>query len=206
MSYTSNEVKSGIFITGSLAVLLVLTFIVGHWSTGATSVYSLRFGYISGLEKNAPVYVAGHEVGKVNAITIEPNSERFVLVTMQIPQHVILHEDCTAFIDTLGMMGEKFVEINPGTLKSPALKPGSTVQGTDPIPMHLLVQKMNLLASRFDELTVSLNPLVLNLNSLVKGNQEELSKTIANFEQSSANIRDMTAELKSRPWRLVRKG
>ena len=206
MSYTSNEVKSGIFITGSFAVLLVLTFIIGHFSTGSTYVYHLRFGYISGLEKNAPVYLAGHEVGKVNAITIQPDNERLVLVTMQIPQRMILHEDSTAFIDTLGMMGEKFVEITPGTLKSPTLKPGSTIQGTDPIPMHLLIQKMNVLASRVDELTVSLNPLVLNLNTVVSGNKEELSKMIVNFSQTSANIRDITADLKSHPWRLVRKG
>ncbi len=206
MSYTSNEVKSGIFITGSFAVLLVLTFIIGHFSTGATHVYYLRFGYISGLEKNAPVYVAGREMGKVDAITIEPDKERLVLVTISVPQHVILHEDCTAFIDTLGMMGEKFVEISPGTNKAPALKPEATVEGTDPIPMHLLIQKMNLLASRVDELTVSLNPLVANLHSMLNGNQEDISKMISNFEQTSANLRDMTGELKSHPWRLLRKG
>jgi phospholipid/cholesterol/gamma-HCH transport system substrate-binding protein len=206
MSYTSNEVKSGIFVTFSIALLLGLIFIIGRWATGATYTYYLRFGYVSGLEKNAPVYVAGTEMGKVDSIKIEPDDDKIILVTVRIPQHVVLHEDAEAFIDTLGMMGEKFVELSPGSLESPALKPGSLIVGLDPIPMHQIIEKMNLLADRMDELTVSLNPLVTNVNTLLQGNQEDITKMIANFEKTSANLRDMTSDLKKRPWRLLRKG
>lgn len=206
MSYTSNEVKSGVFVTFSIALLLALIFIIGRWATGATYTYYLRFGYVSGLEVNAPVYVAGTEMGKVDSIKIEPDDEKIILVTVRVPQHVVLHEDAEAFIDTLGMMGEKFVELSPGSLESPALKPGSLIVGLDPIPMHQIIGKMNVLADRMDELTVSLNPLVSNMNTMLEGNKEQLSRMIANFEETSANIRDITTDLKKRPWRLVRKG
>ncbi len=205
MSYTSNEVKSGIFVTFSLAILLALIFVIGRWATGATYTYYLRFGYVSGLEKNAPVYVAGTEMGKVDSIKIESDNEKSILVTVRVPQNIVLREDCEAFIDTLGMMGEKFVELSPGSIQAPALKPGSMIQGLDPIPMHQIIEKMNVLADRMDELTVSLNPLIGNMNTMLKGNEEQIAKMIANFEVTSANIRDITTDLKKRPWRLVRK-
>jgi hypothetical protein len=72
--------------------------------------------------------------------------------------------------------------------------------------MHQMIEKMNLLADRMDQMTVSLNPMVERLNTMMEGHQEELGKIVANFTETSANIRDMTHELKYHPWRLVRKG
>jgi hypothetical protein len=43
------------------------------------------------------------------------------------------------------------------------------------------------------------------MNDVVGGNKEELSKSIGNLHEVSANLRDMTADLKLHPWRLVRK-
>jgi len=44
------------------------------------------------------------------------------------------------------------------------------------------------------------------MNDVVGGNKEEISKSIGNLQEVSSNLRDMTADLKLRPWRLVRKG
>ena len=43
-------------------------------------------------------------------------------------------------------------------------------------------------------------------NDLVGGNKEEIAKSISNLHEVTANLRDMTADLKLHPWRLVRKG
>jgi phospholipid/cholesterol/gamma-HCH transport system substrate-binding protein len=206
MNYSSAEIKSGILITASLTLFLVLTFAVGKFTGGKSRTWQVRFGYVSGLEKNAPVYFAGHEVGKVDRIEVTNGEERPILVTVRIPEKIELREDSEVFIDTLGLMGEKFVELTPGTGNSPLLNSEPLLQGTDPVPMYLLVQKMNLLADRMDVMTASLNPVVEQLNGVLKGQEEEISKMIANFHEASANIRDMTHELKFRPWRLVRKG
>ena len=72
--------------------------------------------------------------------------------------------------------------------------------------MHVLISKMNLLADEVAEMTESLNPLLKTVNDVVGGNKEEISKTVGNLNEVSANLRDMTADLKLHPWRLVRKG
>lgn len=206
MAYSSAEVKSGFFITASLAVLLTLTFTVGKFTSGKTKVQEIQFAYVSGLADNAPVYFGGREIGKVDKVAVHSDQDRPVLVTLRIPVGIRLHEGTQAFVDTLGLMGEKFVELSPGPVNSPFLAEGAVIQGTDPVPMYLLVRKMNTLADRMDTMTESLNPMMGRLNTLLAGHQEEISKTIANFHEISANLRDMTAELKTHPWKLVRKG
>ena len=206
MSYSQAEVKSGFLITVSFVVLFLMTFVVGRFVGGSTRTVQIRFGYISGLEKNAPVHFSGHEVGKVDKIEITRGQERSVLVTVRVSDKVDVREDSQCMVDTLGLLGEKFLEITSGTLESPVLKPDGVLIGTDPIPMYLLIRKMNLLADRMDEMTVSLNPLLKRMDGMLAGNEEEVSKMISNLNETSANLRDMTHDLKFHPWRLVRKG
>ncbi len=206
MAYSGAEVKSGILISLSLVLLMALTFVVGKFQSGDLQTRRIQFGYVSGLEKNAPVRYAGHEVGKVQSIVIRRGTDKPVLVTVTLDRSAELHKDSGAFIDTLGMMGEKFVELSPGRLNSAALAEGDVLTGIDPVPMHLLIQKMNLMADRMDELTRSLNPMIDQLNTTLSGHQEEIGRIIANLDKTTANIRDMTNELKVHPWRLVRKG
>jgi ABC-type transporter Mla subunit MlaD len=72
--------------------------------------------------------------------------------------------------------------------------------------MHVLIRKMNLLADEVSQMTEDLNPLLKTVNDVVGGNKEEISKSIGNLQEVSANLRDMTSDLKLHPWRLIRKG
>jgi phospholipid/cholesterol/gamma-HCH transport system substrate-binding protein len=241
MKYSSAEVKSGTLIFVSMMLLIVLTFVLGSFMGGESNTWKIRFGYISGLEQNAPVHFAGREVGKVEHIEIQPEKERPIVVTIRVSDSIFLRKDSGAFIDTLGMMGEKIVEISPGTISSPKLRAEEVLEGVDPIPMHLMIRKMNELSDRMDEMTQSIAPMLEDLGPMMKGvdemiredlrplmktvdstlvNTDELVTTfsrivesntegvaviVTNLEQTSANLRDMTHDIKFRPWRLLRK-
>ncbi len=205
MSYSKEEVQSGILITVSVALLTGLTFMVGHFTAGKNQTWQVEFGYISGLEKNAPVRFAGYEVGKVLNIEARPSQAKPILITLSMDPAIVVRNDMQATIDTLGMMGEKFLELSPGKPDASPLAKGKTIAGTDPIPMHLLVRKMNLMADRMDQLTASLNPMMERLNGLMNAHSEDLGLIIANLQETSANVRDMTHDLKFRPWRLLRR-
>jgi len=71
--------------------------------------------------------------------------------------------------------------------------------------MHFIIEQMSLLATQMDVLVENLNPLVFRMNDLLGGSEEDIAKIIANLHETSANVRDMTHDLKFRPWRLVRK-
>jgi phospholipid/cholesterol/gamma-HCH transport system substrate-binding protein len=206
MAYSSNEVKSGLLITVCLVLLFALTFVVGGFTTGATKAYQVRFGYISGLEDNAPVYFSGREVGKVNAIEVLRGEERPIQVTIQVADGVELREQSEAYVDNLGLMGEKFIELSQGPLEAPILEAGGVISGTDPIPTHLLIHKMNVMSDNFEELHAAMEPMVENVGDVLSESKEDVTRMLANFRATSDNLREMTADLKRRPWRLVRKG
>ena len=204
--YSSSEIKSGFFVLVTIVMLLVLTFVVGGYFKKGANEWKIQFGYLNGLSDSAPVYYAGREVGKVDSIQILRGEPRPVLVTVKISQDAYVRKDSVAYIDTLGMMGEKFVEISVGSKDAPAMEVGKVIVGVDPIAMHVLIRKMNVLADEVTQMTESLNPLLKTMDDLVGGNKEEISKSIGNLHEVTANLRDMTADLKLRPWRLIRKG
>ncbi len=231
MSYSSSEVKSGFFILFSIAALLVMTFVVGGLTGGEKSTWKIRFGYVGGLEKGAPVYYAGREVGKVVDLAVENGEERPIVITVEGPRNLAVRADSKAFVDTLGMMGEKLVEISPGKKTQPILAPGSTIEGEDPIPMHEMISNLHSLTGEMMTMSDSLNPMIKSLNEMMQknaeliqstlehvhgttkgldhilnGNQEQIGKIIANLQETSSNVRDLTNDLKTHPWRLVRKG
>jgi phospholipid/cholesterol/gamma-HCH transport system substrate-binding protein len=205
-SYSSSEIKSGFFVLVTIVMLLILTFVVGGYFKKGANEWKIQFGYLSGLADDAPVYYAGREVGKVDSIQILRGDSRPVLVTIKVSKDAYVREDSVAYIDTLGMMGEKFIEISIGSKDAPAMEAGKVIEGVDPIAMHVLIRKMNVLADDVTVMTESLNPLLKTTNDLVGGNKEEISKSIGNLQEMSANLRDMTADLKKHPWRLIRKG
>ncbi len=205
-AYSSSEIKSGFFVLVTIVMLLVLTFVVGGYFKKGANEWKVQFGYLSGLSDSAPVYYAGREVGKVDGIQILPGEARPVLVTIKISRDAYVRKDSVAYIDTLGMMGEKFIEISVGSKDSPPMETGQVIEGVDPIAMHVLIRKMNLLADEVTQMTDSLNPLLKTVNDVVGGNKEEISKSLSNLHEVSANLRDMTADLKLHPWRLIRKG
>ena len=205
-AYSSSEIKSGFFVLITIVMLLVLTFVVGGYFKKGANEWKVQFGYLSGLSDSAPVYYAGREVGKVDSIQILRGEGRPVLVTVKISKDAYVRKDSVAYIDTLGMMGEKFIEISVGSKEAPPMETGKVIPGVDPIPMHVLIRKMNTLADEVAQMTDSLNPLLKTANDVVGGNKEEISKSIGNLHEVTANLRDMTADLKLHPWRLVRKG
>lgn len=206
MAYSSAEVKSGVFIVVAATLMFGLIFIVSGVMAGSTHTYQLQFGYIGGLEANAPVFFAGHEVGKVDAIKVHAREEKPVRLVVRVADHVKLRDQAQVYIGTLGLMGEKVVEIEPGPLEATLVEAGGLIVGNDPVPGYQLIAKMDRMADQMDALHVSLNPILESSNKMLEESQDDVTAMIANFKEASENIKEMTADLKRRPWRLVRKG
>ncbi len=166
----------------------------------------ILFNYISGLSKNAPVHFAGHEVGKVTGIQILGRSEGQVAVTVSISKQAVIRKDSKAFIDILGFMGEKFVELTPGSDNALPIQEGETILGTDPIALNEIMKKGTGIADELEKTTISLQGLIKNLDRTVGGSQADVEQIFKNLNDASKNLKDMTEDLKLHPWKLLRKG
>ena len=198
MNFSRNEVKSGVLVVICFTLLTILTFKVSDFhAMSETKSYKVTFNFISGLEKNAPVHFAGHSVGIVKSISIHDGNP-VVEVVIQVAKDTPVRADSQAFVDTLGLLGEKFISLMPGSASSVLLEPGGVLVGNEPTPIHQMITQMN-------ELTTQLIPLTEKTNGLLEGHQKDIEAILVNLNATSENLKDMTGDLKKHPWKLLRK-
>jgi phospholipid/cholesterol/gamma-HCH transport system substrate-binding protein len=130
------EIKVGLLIAAAIAVLLWASF-----SGGGTSIFESKMKYrayfpnVNGLVKGSPVWLAGIEVGNVYSVKfVNLDSLRQIEVKFRVVKSAqkMLTTDATIKIGTIGFIGDKYVEITPGTLTSPVLEEGSVVASVPP--------------------------------------------------------------------------
>mgnify|MGYP001607744723 CR=1 FL=1 len=205
--YASNEIRSGFLVIISAVVLMGMLLMSGQSQIfGKTRLIKISFNYIGGLEKDSPVHYAGHKIGKITRVDFNPAGPSTLTVTASISPDIILRADSQAYVDALGFMGEKYVELTPGTAGSPALEDGKPLKGTDPMPMMELVKRGTELLSEFEKTNKSMNNLMADMKKLLDGNKNNLDAIFTNLNASSQNLKEMTGELKTHPWKLLRKG
>lgn len=126
------EIWVGIFIAAGMAALFMLAMNVSNLSTyTGDSGYELtaRFEDISGLKVRSPVTMAGVRIGRVTRIHFDDDTLEAV-VTMQVEKvHNKLPRDTSASIYTAGLLGEKYVGLEPGG-EEESLKQGDGIKLT----------------------------------------------------------------------------
>ena len=113
MKSFGTETKVGIFVVLGILVLTYFTVRVGR--IAVREVGYRVYAYVesaAGLDKNSPVRIAGVEIGKVEAISLEGLKAK---VTMHLPPRVQLPLGSKVYVKSAGLLGEKYIEIVPGT-------------------------------------------------------------------------------------------
>ncbi|MBI4610498.1 MAG: outer membrane lipid asymmetry maintenance protein MlaD [Candidatus Rokubacteria bacterium] len=107
------EFGVGVFVILGILALAYLSIKLGRVELlgGPGYVVTADFPSVGGLKPGSAVEIAGVEVGRVEAITLADYQAR---VTMRIRSEVKLQEDAIVSIKTKGLIGEKYVRINPG--------------------------------------------------------------------------------------------
>lgn len=110
----SREAKIGVFLGGAILIMAVFISVVGDMSTWFRKPgYEIfaHFTTVTGLEKNAAVRLAGVKIGYVKEIRLAERKARLVLSIS--PEHSI-PRGSKATLASLGLVGEKYIEILPG--------------------------------------------------------------------------------------------
>ncbi|MBD3669399.1 MAG: outer membrane lipid asymmetry maintenance protein MlaD [Gammaproteobacteria bacterium] len=111
------ELWVGIFVAAAVAALFMLAMQVSNLSlAGSDEGYTVtaRFDDVAGLNVRAPVRLAGVRIGRITSIEVD--STRFqAVVKMHIQSpYDNLPEDTTAAILTEGLLGAKYIGLDPG--------------------------------------------------------------------------------------------
>jgi len=176
----SAEVKVGVGVILAAIILIFGVIWIGdirfsrRWQN-----YTVYFEEVGGLSEGDPVTISGLELGKVNSIRLEDGRVRTDLL---IEQGVVLRSDLSVEIQSIGLMGEKYIHILPGS-SGEILPPGSKIQGDYKAGLPEVVADVGDLMEEAKAAAQSLNRLV----SGIEGNYN-LGENLAKLSEVSGEI------------------
>jgi len=208
---TSFKVGLFVLIISLIAGYLIITFSGKEFGV-KTKEYILYFNAVEGLSPGADVQVKGVKAGRVEKIEFEDNK---VKVTIGIKSDIPIYKDAKAYVRTLGLMGDKYIYIDPGNPSSGELSEKEVIKRT-----KVYATTEEAFASAQD-VAKKIGKLVDNLNeALEKGNLKEMIQNIRllakhadqlvmenreNLKRSIDNITVITENLKNELPSLIKK-
>ena len=190
------ELKVGILGVFSIILIVVFAYLVGLISPlSDTNTINVMFNYAGGIEEGSPVRVMGIKVGKVKSITFTPDFKYSsgeevklkIKITVDKKAWTSVRKDSKYFINLAGVIGEKFLEISPGSLNQEELKSGDFVRGEDPPRIDQIISQSYGLAGKVIEMLNknegSVSNVILQLDKLTTN----FNKTLVLMDKVSKN-------------------
>lgn len=181
------ETKVGLLSFCAVVLIFVFAYLVGLISPFSDAhELNIMYNYAGGIEQGSPVRVMGIKVGKVKSITFDPdfkmpgtNEEVKLRIQVSIEKKAwkSVRRDSKFFINLAGVIGEKFLEISPGTVDQEEFKPGESVRGEDPPRIDQLISQSYGLAGKIIELVNKNEGSVSNIIA-------QMDKLITNFNRT----------------------
>ncbi len=216
MKKKTPELKVGLLTLIAIIVLVVGTLFVGNFQWfQKTNTLDIHFDFVSGLQEGSPVRLNGVRVGQVKTITIHSEMTPPIVVTIELSNAAKIHKDARAYINTLGLMGEKYVEIYAGTQQSPYLKPGEPLMGQSPTELQdvlnsskevadNLAKTMKVFADVFTQestknsmrnFIIRLDSISQNINDLIVQRRGDIDTFAKNLRILSENMKGVVSEM-----------
>jgi phospholipid/cholesterol/gamma-HCH transport system substrate-binding protein len=188
---------------GGLILLALLLLGYAIYRVGMVmDIFASRYEIVTllpsalGLREGAPVTLAGQRIGQVQRIDFIPvqqktggNNLRVVLaIADEVREQVRI--DSRAFLRTQGLLGDKFVDISPGSSGARILQQGDTILAGRSVDMDEFITQA---AAALDDAT----GIVTNLQELTGGmvRGDGTVGRLLRDEQLFVNVNAATAEL-----------
>ena len=209
----SSAAKVGVFMLIILAILgyFILKIEDIDLSRGkGTRTVKVVFDNVAGLDAKSAVRVAGVRKGKVTAIRLLDDGK--AEVTLEIDNDVPLHSNASAHVANLGLLGEKYIELDPGSQNAPRTAPDITVtlKGTQPASIDDVTSQVSAIATDVKAITESLrhavggpsgqqrlDEIVENVRQITVATRSLIDANRANVDATLGNMRVITADLRT---------
>ncbi len=115
MKKYSKETMVGIFVVIGLIAIGYMTVNLGNVGFFGDNTYTLlaNFNTVTGLREGNPVNMLGLEIGRVHKFTMDQENQ-VVKVEFKINKGFEIYDDAIASIKTEGLIGDKYVAMDPG--------------------------------------------------------------------------------------------
>ncbi|MDP8258772.1 MAG: MlaD family protein [Candidatus Aadella gelida] len=217
------EVKVGLFIGVGIFLMFLLVFSISdlYLLKGGYNIIT-EFDFVNGITENAPVRLAGVNVGEIKKTDIfydEEKQRTRVGLTVWINDGVQVETDAVARINTLGLLGEQYLEITPGKEKT-FLEDGSVIVGRNPVNVGEQMEGMNDLIDSFNSVMKNVEDGEGTLGKLLSDDTlyNELSSIFKKINSGEGTVGKLlsddkiyndletfVSDIKAHPWKLLSK-
>lgn len=211
------KIKVGALVLVSLALLVGFVVLLGTFSVGERVPLIVELDDSGGLLSGAPVRIAGVRAGRVDAVEflVDPS------VAATGPAHVRLRArvdvdkfpavraDSEFYVTSQGVLGEKYLEIRPGSAESPRVEPGAALRGRDPARIDLIFARAESILAQIEaalagggelavgDLIASVTKLSGRANAYLDRHQDRLDRVTEDLVATGADLRAITAALRT---------
>jgi phospholipid/cholesterol/gamma-HCH transport system substrate-binding protein len=210
------EWKVGALIAASLALLGGFLVVLGNVSFSHGFRFAVDFDFSGNIQPGAPVKVSGIKVGKVESVDfwggrMDERAGRRVQVRVNVwvedRVRESIREDAEFFVNTAGVLGEQYLEIQPGSWQRAPLVPGSVRRGVDPPRIDLIVARayefLDHITSLLRDDKDVIRDLLKNgasvartLDGILSANQQEIGQLIKNLDRFTEETTKLVVEVR----------
>jgi len=189
-----SELKVGALIIICLAILSAIVVLV----LGVESPFAARYTLytylpnIGGLRTDSPVMLEGVDVGTTDSYEFAKELDKGVRIRMRIQKKYQdrIRSDSIAKLRSLGLLGDKYIEISQGTSQGRSLKEGESITGAPPVDLDQMIAQGT---HTFDNVSDTVNNIKTLTERLNHG--EGTVGKLLNDDQLYTNMTELTRKI-----------
>ncbi len=189
----SGNIRLGLFVAIDTVVLVVALYLIGSNQSMFSSTISIsaQFYNVNGLVQGNNVRYAGIDIGTVDKVKIENDSSVTVYMVIEKKHSQFIKKNSTAAVGTDGLMGNKLVNINPGSGQSEPVMDGDMIASLKPIETDEMIRTLNATNENLEAITGDLRSFTSRINT-DKGLLSLIEDSVAvdNFRMALQSIRE----------------
>lgn len=127
MRILTTELKVGLLLLGGFGIIVYSSVLVTGWQPGQGDTYmvDVYMDNVAGLLIGSPAQVAGIKIGQVRTIELVQGRAK---IGLEILRRYKIYADSSATLKSLGILGDKYIDIRPGTSTQVILQDGDTIR------------------------------------------------------------------------------
>lgn len=166
-----SKLKVGIVVSIALLLLIFTVFFAGGIETLFSPKVEIKAQIkdVRGLRKGSPVWISGIEIGSVKSI--ELHAEYGTLVNMSINKDAAkyIKKDSTVTVQTIGLLGDKYIEISMGSPDAAPISAGDTIKGTEQLEIKDIVKASSNTLIKITEFIGELEGFLKKIEKIATG-------------------------------------
>lgn len=191
---TKYNLRVGLLTAAALGVLAVAILSIGTRMQLFTlhTRYHTTFRNVTGLQRGAQVNLNGVTVGFVESIELptDPNQQRIIVrFSLDAAYTERIRTDTTVSIKTIGLLGDKYMELQGGSPEAERVLEGGEVRGEDAAEMAELMASGEDLMDNLLSISASLKVILRRVEA-----GEGLIGELTSSPEGSEKVRDLLTE------------